>query len=94
MAAQPSRLYALLHAAGTAEAHIEAELDTIGLSMAKLVALSAIAGAGGRLPLGQLAERLSCVRSNITQNWSIDWRRMAWSLANLRPATAVRVSRR
>ena len=35
--------------------------------MAKLMALSAIADAGGAVPLGQLADRLSCVKSNITQ---------------------------
>jgi DNA-binding MarR family transcriptional regulator len=64
---RPDRLYALLHTAGTAQAHVEAKLDAIGLSMAKLVALSAIAEAGGSLPLGQLAGRLSCVKSNITQ---------------------------
>ena len=64
---RPDQLYALLHTAGTAQAHVEAKLDAIGLSMAKLVALSAIAEAGGSLPLGQLAGRLSCVKSNITQ---------------------------
>jgi DNA-binding MarR family transcriptional regulator len=64
---QPASLYALLHTAGTAQAHVEAELERIGLSMAKLLALNAIAEAGESLPLGQLADRLSCVKSNITQ---------------------------
>jgi DNA-binding MarR family transcriptional regulator len=64
---RPASLYALLHTAGTAQAHVEARLEAIGLSMAKLMALSAIADAGESLPLGQLAERLSCVKSNITQ---------------------------
>ena len=67
MPSQPAPLRALLHAAGTAQAHVEAELEAVGLSMAKLMALTAIAEAGGALPLGQLAERLSCVKSNITQ---------------------------
>ena len=63
----PASLHALLQTAGMAQAHVEAELDRLGLSMAKLLALSAIADAGESLPLGQLAERLSCVKSNITQ---------------------------
>lgn len=60
-------LVALLHAAHSAEADIEARLDGIGLSMAKLMALQALADAGEPVPLGQLAQRLSCVKSNITQ---------------------------
>jgi DNA-binding MarR family transcriptional regulator len=60
-------LFSLLHTAQTAQAHIEARLDTIGLSLAKLAALNVLAEAGDPLPLGQLAERLSCVKSNITQ---------------------------
>ncbi len=39
----------------------------IGLSMAKLLALQALAAAGDSVPLSQLADRLSCVKSNITQ---------------------------
>jgi DNA-binding MarR family transcriptional regulator len=35
--------------------------------MAKLQALKALADASGSLPLGQLADRLRCVKSNITQ---------------------------
>jgi DNA-binding MarR family transcriptional regulator len=57
----------LLHAAGTVEAHLEAKLAEIDLSLAKLAALSALHDAGESMPLGQLAERLSCVKSNITQ---------------------------
>jgi DNA-binding MarR family transcriptional regulator len=60
-------LAALLHTAHTAQAHVEARLDAIGLSLAKLAALSALAEAGESLPLTQLADRLSCVKSNITQ---------------------------
>jgi DNA-binding MarR family transcriptional regulator len=60
-------LVSLLHAARAAEAHVEARLDALGLSMAKLAALSALAESGESLPLTQLAERLSCVKSNITQ---------------------------
>jgi DNA-binding MarR family transcriptional regulator len=37
------------------------------LSLPKLAALRALSAAGESLPLGQLADRLSCVKSNITQ---------------------------
>ena len=60
-------LFTLLHAAGTAQDHVEAKLAEVGLSVAKLAALTALSRAGESLPLSQLAERLSCVRSNITQ---------------------------
>ena len=60
-------LATLLHAAGAAQAEVEAKLDAVGLSLAKLAALKALAEAGASLPLTQLAERLSCVKSNITQ---------------------------
>lgn len=64
--ATPS-LHSLLHTAATAQNHIEERLSAIGLSLAKLAALNVLAEAGEQLPLGQLAERLSCVKSNITQ---------------------------
>jgi DNA-binding MarR family transcriptional regulator len=60
-------LFTLLHAAGVAEGHLESKLNAAGLSLAKLAALVAIRDAGESLPLTQLAERLSCVKSNITQ---------------------------
>lgn len=60
-------LMALLHTAHTAQAEVEAKLDPLGLSLPKLLALQALSAAGGSLPLGQLAERLACVKSNITQ---------------------------
>jgi DNA-binding MarR family transcriptional regulator len=60
-------LISLLHTAYTAQDEIESKLDAVGLSMAKLFALKALSDAGESLPLGQLAERLSCVKSNITQ---------------------------
>jgi DNA-binding MarR family transcriptional regulator len=63
----PAGLFSLLHTAGAAQDHVEARLGTVGLSLAKLAALSVLAEAGESLPLGQLAERLSCVKSNITQ---------------------------
>jgi DNA-binding MarR family transcriptional regulator len=60
-------LTALLHTANVAQAEVEARLADIGLSLPKLVALQALSAAGESLPLNQLADRLSCVRSNITQ---------------------------
>ena len=63
----PTGLLGLLHAASTAQAHVESRLAAIGLSLAKLAALRELAAAGESLPLGQLAARLSCVKSNITQ---------------------------
>jgi len=63
----PIDLAALLHAAHAAEAEVESTLSAVGLSLAKLLALKALSDAGESLPLSQLAERLSCVKSNITQ---------------------------
>lgn len=61
------QLAALLHTAGTVQAHAEVKLGAVGLSLAKLGALTALSQAGESMPLTQLAERLSCVKSNITQ---------------------------
>jgi DNA-binding MarR family transcriptional regulator len=66
-AGAPLDLATLLHAAYAAEADVEAKLAGIGLSMAKLQALKALSAAGESMPLSQLAERLACVKSNITQ---------------------------
>ena len=63
----PVELMAILHAAHAAEAEVESKLNAVGLSLAKLLALKVLVDAGDPLPLGQLAERLSCVKSNITQ---------------------------
>jgi len=60
-------LFAVLHASGVLESRVEARLSEVGLSLAKLAALHQLSRAGESLPLGQLAERLSCVKSNVTQ---------------------------
>jgi DNA-binding MarR family transcriptional regulator len=60
-------LFDLLHAAGAAEGFVESRLSRIGLSLPKLTALGRLVEAGESLPLGQLAERLACVKSNVTQ---------------------------
>ncbi|MEO8194481.1 MAG: MarR family transcriptional regulator [Gemmatimonadales bacterium] len=57
----------VLHAAQAIGDRLEAALDTVGLSMAKHSALTKLAEAGEPLTLSELASRLSCVRSNITQ---------------------------
>ena len=58
---------ALLHAAGAVETFVDARLSAVGLSLPRLAALDRLMRAGGSLPLGQLAERLACVKSNVTQ---------------------------
>ena len=60
-------LFAVLHTSSVLESRVEAKLANIGLSLAKLAALHRLSEAGESLPLGQLAERLSCVKSNVTQ---------------------------
>jgi DNA-binding MarR family transcriptional regulator len=60
-------LFAVLHAAGTLESRVEERLADVGLSLPKLAALHQLSQAGDSLPLGQLAERLACVKSNVTQ---------------------------
>jgi DNA-binding MarR family transcriptional regulator len=62
-----SGLFAVLHTSSVLEGRVEARLSEIGLSLAKLAALHRLSEAGESLPLGQLAERLSCVKSNVTQ---------------------------
>lgn len=65
--AQAAGFFALLHAAGSAESFVESKLSGLGLSIPKLLALKRLVEAGDSLPLGQLAERLACVKSNVTQ---------------------------
>jgi len=57
----------LIGAAHSVEARLESTLEPLGLSLAKLGLLSHLVQAGEPLPLRALAERLACVRSNITQ---------------------------
>ena len=60
-------LFAVLHASSVLEGRVEARLSDVGLSLAKLAALHRLTEAGESLPLGQLADRLACVKSNVTQ---------------------------
>ena len=67
LATERTGLFAVLHASSVLESRVEARLSEVGLSLAKLAALHRLTEAGESLPLGQLAERLSCVKSNVTQ---------------------------
>jgi DNA-binding MarR family transcriptional regulator len=62
-----SGLFAVLHTSGVLEGRLESKLAEVGLSLPKLAALCQLTAAGESLPLGQLAERLACVKSNVTQ---------------------------
>src|SRR5438876_8271358 len=64
---QPTGLFAVMHASNVLESRLEARLSEVGLSLPKLAALHQLTAAGESIPLGQLAERLSCVKSNVTQ---------------------------
>lgn len=57
----------MLHTAAAVRDEVETKLSAIGLSGAKFAALKALSDAGEVLPLSQLAGRLSCVKSNVTQ---------------------------
>jgi DNA-binding MarR family transcriptional regulator len=57
----------MLHTAEAVRDEVETKLSAIGLSGAKFAALKALSDAGEVLPLSQLAGRLSCVKSNVTQ---------------------------
>jgi DNA-binding MarR family transcriptional regulator len=60
-------LEALLRTQHLYLARLDAALEAQGLSNAKFAALQVLAAADEPLPLWQLAERLACARSNITQ---------------------------
>lgn len=63
----PHWTFSVLHAAHVIEDRIEVALGKVGLSMAKQGALTELAQSDEPLTLSQLAARLSCVRSNMTQ---------------------------
>jgi DNA-binding MarR family transcriptional regulator len=62
-----SAMFSLIAAAHAIEARLEQGLATVGLSPAKYAVLSQLAQAGAPLTLSELAARVSCVRSNMTQ---------------------------
>ena len=58
---------ALIHAAGRVEARLEEALAGVGLSIAKFEPLSVLVSQDRPISLSELAEKLTCVRSNVTQ---------------------------
>jgi DNA-binding MarR family transcriptional regulator len=63
----PRHLDAILETAHALEARLEVALGDAGLSAAKFSVLSELVRSGEALALGELASRLACVRSNMTQ---------------------------
>jgi len=59
--------FSLIHAAHSIEDRLEKALVTVELSSPKFAALSALVAADRPLSLSELADKLTCVRSNITQ---------------------------
>ncbi|HTR20503.1 MAG TPA: MarR family transcriptional regulator [Gemmatimonadales bacterium] len=60
-------LNTLLQAAHQWEDRLEAAMASVELSPPKLSVLTELVNAGGALTLGELADRIHCVRSNVTQ---------------------------
>ena len=60
-------MWSLLQAAGAVESRIEGALAEVGLSGAKLAALTQLVEADEPVSLSELALQCACVRSNITQ---------------------------
>ena len=59
--------FALIHAAHRVEARLEEALAGVKLSGAKHAALTVLVTQNQPISLSELAEKLTCVRSNITQ---------------------------
>ena len=66
-ASSESTFFALLKTAHALEDRLEGALAEVGLSFAKFGALSHLVAAREPLSLSELASRVACVRSNITQ---------------------------
>jgi len=60
-------IFSVIHAAHALEDKLEEALAKAQLSMPKYSVLNELVSAGEALSLGELANRLSCVRSNMTQ---------------------------
>src|SRR5207245_10603656 len=58
---------ALIHAGQRVEERLEEVLAGVGLSCAKFGALGVLVGQDQPISLSELAEKLTCVRSNVTQ---------------------------
>jgi len=66
-AAGTPTIFSLLEAAHALEDRVEEALEAVGLSSPKLSVLTALVDEGTPLSLSELAARLSCVKSNMTQ---------------------------
>ena len=66
-AASDDVMGSLMQAAHAVESQLEEALAQVDLSGAKLAALTQLVEADEPVPLGELAARCACVRSNITQ---------------------------
>src|SRR6266851_1918234 len=64
---RPLGMFTLLGAASSVHDFVESKLASVALSIPRLAALQRLIDAGDSLPLGQLADRLACVKSNVTQ---------------------------
>jgi DNA-binding MarR family transcriptional regulator len=62
-----SDIFSLLRAAHALEDRVEAALAGVGLSMPKFSVITELVRVGKPLSLSDLAARLSCVKSNMTQ---------------------------
>lgn len=60
-------IFLLMDVAQSIQERMERGLESVELSSAKFAPLSVLAEAGKPLSLGELAERVRCVRSNMTQ---------------------------
>jgi DNA-binding MarR family transcriptional regulator len=60
-------MFSLMQAGQMIERRLEEALEPVGLSGAKFGVLTHLVRAGEPLSLGECAERMTCVRSNITQ---------------------------
>lgn len=60
-------IHSLMHAAGVLQERMERACEEAGITSAKYGPLSVLLQADAPLPLGELAERVKCVRSNMTQ---------------------------
>lgn len=60
-------MFSLINAGRAVEQSLEKALAPVGLSLAKFGALTHLVEAGEPISLSQCAERMTCVRSNITQ---------------------------
>src|SRR5688572_14218570 len=60
-------LWSIVHAGNRIQERLEDSLEETGLSLAKLKALKHLVEAKEPMPLGQLAEKIACVKSNVTQ---------------------------